>query len=156
MPSMQEATQDFLAQKNIAVLGVSSTKNDAANAIYRKLRAEGYKVFAVNPKAQTLEGDPAYPDLKSIPEKVDGVVIVTRPEVTEQIVEQCASLGIRRVWMHRGMGSSVSEKAVALGCSMGLTVIPGGCPMMYGRTADFGHRCIRWFMYLTGGIPKQV
>lgn len=156
MPSMREATQDFLAQKNIAVVGVSSTKDDAANLIYRKLRAEGYKVFAVNPKAQTLEGDPAYPDLKSIPEKVDGAVIVTRPEVTEQIVEQCANLGIRRVWMHRGMGSSVSEKAVAFGRSKGLMVIPGGCPMMYCRTADFGHRCIRWFMDLTGGIPKQV
>ncbi|MCX7783943.1 MAG: CoA-binding protein [Meiothermus sp.] len=153
---MQEATQDFLAQKNIAVVGVSSTKDDAANAIYRKLRAEGYKVFAVNPKATTLEGDPAYPDLKSISERVDAAVIVTRPEVTEQIVEQCASLGIRRVWMHKGMGSSVSEKAVAYGRSKGLTVIPGGCPMMYGRTADFGHRCIRWFMDLTGGIPKQV
>jgi predicted CoA-binding protein len=156
MPTMQQATQDFLAQKNIAVVGVSSTKDDAANAIYRKLRAEGYQVFAVNPKAKTLEGDPAYPDLKSIPVKVDGVVIVTKPEVTEKIVEQCAELGINRVWMHRGMGSSVSDQAVAFGHSQGITVIPGGCPMMYCRTADLGHRCIRWWMDVTGTIPKQV
>ncbi|MDX2007580.1 MAG: CoA-binding protein [Meiothermus sp.] len=153
---MQQATQEFLSQKNIAVVGVSSTKDDAANAIYRKLRAEGYRVFAVNPKATTLEGDPAYPDLKSIPIKVDGAVIVTRPEVTEKIVEQCAELGIGRVWMHRGMGSSVCDKAVAYGRGKGLTVIPGGCPMMYCRTADVGHRCVRWWMNLTGGIPKQV
>ncbi len=156
MPTMQTATQDFLAQKNIAVVGVSSTKDDAANAIYRKLRSEGYTVFAVNPKATMLEGDPAFPDLKSVPVKLDGAVIVTKPEVTEGIVEQCAELGIKRVWMHKGMGSSVSDKAVEFGRSKGLTVIDGGCPMMYCRTADFGHRCIRWWMDVTGGIPKQV
>lgn len=159
MPTLQEATADFLAQPRIAVAGVSSTKNDAANSIYRKLRAEGYRVFALNPKARTLEGDPAYPNLRSIPEPVDAVVIVTRPEVSEQIVEQCAELGIKRVWLHRGLhslGTSVSQEAVEYGRQHGITVIPGGCPQMFCKTADFGHRCMRWVLGLSGGLPKQV
>ena len=77
MPTMQEATRDFLAQKRIAVVGVSRTQNNAANIIYRKLRSENYKVFAVNPNAATVEGDTCYSNLKTIPEKPDGVVVVT-------------------------------------------------------------------------------
>jgi uncharacterized protein len=159
MLTMQEATKDFLSQKKIAVAGVSHTKDDAANNIYRKLRSEGYQVFAVNPNTAMVEGDVCYPDVKAIPEKIDGVVIVTKPEVTEQIVQQCAEVGISRVWMHRGMaslGSSVSEKAVAFCNEHGMTAIPGGCPQMYCEHTDFGHKCMRWMLNLTGSLPKQV
>jgi len=156
---MQEATRDFLAQKRIAVAGVSRDGKNAANLIYRKLRSQGYMVFAVNPNATILEGDPAYPDLKAIPEKPDAVVIVTRPEVTESIVRQCAELGIGRVWMHNGMhslGSSVSQEAVQFCREKGITAIPGGCPMMYCAHADLGHQLMRWMQGLTGGLPRQV
>jgi uncharacterized protein len=159
MLTMQEATKDFLSQKKIAVAGVSHTKDDAANNIYRKLRSEGYHVFAVTPNTAVVEGDVCYPDIKAIPEKIDGVVIVTKPEVTEQIVQQCAEVGINRVWMHKGMaalGSSVSEKAVAYCNEHGITAIPGGCPQMYCEHADFGHKCMRWMLNFTGSLPKQV
>lgn len=159
MATMREATKDFLAQRCVAVAGVSRDPNQAANNIYRKLRAEGYTVFALNPNTPTAEGDPCYPDLKSVPRRPDGVVIVTRPEVGEQIVRECAELGIPRVWMHRGMaslGSSVSSEAVAYCREHGISVIPGGCPQMYCSHADTGHRFMRWLLDLTGGLPRQV
>lgn len=159
MPTLNEAVEDFLAQSRIAVAGVSRTRNETANVIYRKLRKAGYRVFAVNPNAETVEDDPCYPDLKSIPEGVDGVVIVTRPEVVEQIVRQCAEMGISRVWMHRSLkfaGSSVSEQAVQFCRQNNIAVIPGGCPMMFCAPVDFGHKCIRWVLKLSGGLPKQV
>lgn len=159
MSTMQEATRDFLAQKNIAVAGVSHTKDNAANLIYRKLRSEGYHVFAVNPNATTVEGDTSYPHLKDIPQKPDGVVIVTKPEVAEQIVQECAELGVKRVWMHNGLhslGTSVSDEAVTFCREHGITAIPGGCPLMYGEHADFGHKCMRWMLNFTGSLPKQV
>ena len=90
---------------------------------------------------------------------VDGVVVVTRPEVAEQIVRQCTELGISRVWMHRALGflgTSVSEKAIELGRENNITVIPGGCPMMFCEPVDFGHKCMRWVLYLTGGLPKRI
>ena len=79
MARASAAIEDFLAQRRIAVAGVSRNKNEAANAVYRKLRGAGYEVFAVNPNAGEVEGDPCFPDLGSVPGGVDGVVIATHP-----------------------------------------------------------------------------
>ena len=156
MPTLKESVDDFLAQKRIAVAGVSR-QDAAANAIYRKLRGAGYEVFATNPKAKELEGDPCYPDLKSIPGGVDCVMIATAPQATEAVVRECAELGIGRVWMHRSFGEgSVSDAAVAFCRENNIEVIPGGCPMMFCEPVDFGHKCIRWWLNLTGGLPKEV
>jgi predicted CoA-binding protein len=148
---------DFLAQKRIAVAGVSrdNSHHPVGNLIYHRLKSTGHEVFPVNPHMQTFEGDPCYPDLKSIPGGVDGVVVITRPEVTEQIVHECDAAAIRRVWMHQSMmqGSSVSTAAVEYCHEHGISVIAGACPMMYGANVDFGHRCMRRILQLTGGLP---
>jgi len=154
MTTLKMLADDFLSQKRIAVAGVSRTKQDAANIIYKKLRGLGYQVFAVNPHARIIEGDLCYPDLKSIPGGVDAVVIVTRPEISNQIVRECAEVGISRVWMHRGMGSSVSDSAIEFCKDRGITVIPGACPMMYCRQADIAHICIRWVLQTLGRLPQ--
>lgn len=148
--------RDFLAQKRIAVAGLSRDRrrNPAAIAIYRRLKSAGHVVFALNPNLDTFEGEACYPELKSIPGGVDGVVIVTRPAVTEAIVRQCAEAGVRRVWMHRGSekGSSVSPTAIEFCRQSGIDVIPGACPMMYGENVDLGHRCMRWMLRLSSGL----
>ena len=155
MSTFIEAIEDFLAQKRIAVVGVSRSGDLPANAIYRKLRQAGYEVFAINPNAQELEGDPCYPNLAAVPRPLDGVVIATHPTVTAQITRDCARLGIRRVWIHRSFGQgSLSEEAVDYCLTHNITVIPGGCPMMFCEPVDFGHKCIHWFLNLTGGLPK--
>ena len=114
-PSLETKVDQFLAQRRIAVAGVSRNNNHhpAGNLIYRRLKRTGHDVFPVNPNLQTFEGDRCYPDLQSIPGGVD-VVIVTQPEVTEHIVHQCNGAGVRRVWMHQSVrkGSSVSPNAV--------------------------------------------
>ena len=156
--TLQTKIDDFLAQKRIAVAGVSR-KNDhhpAANLIYRKLKRAGHDVFAVNPNMQDFEGDKCYPDLRSIPGGIDGVVIVIRPETTEQIVQTCADAGVSRVWMHRSLakGSSVSAPAVEFCRQHNINVIAGACPMMFVRGADLGHTCMRWMLKISGGLPQ--
>ncbi len=155
--SLDLKVRDFLAQKRLAVAGVSrdDSGHPAANLIYRRLKATGHDVFPVNPNMQTFDGDRCYPDLRSIPGGVGGVVIVTRPETTERIVSECGDAGVRRVWMHRGMGkgSSVSPQAVEYCRQHDISVIAGACPMMYGRGVDFGHTCMRWILKLTRGLP---
>lgn len=149
---------DFLAQKRIAVAGVShkDSGHPAANLIYRRLKTTGHDVFAVNPQMKSFDGDLCYPSLRSIPEGVDGVVIVTRPEATEQIVHDCHDAGVPRVWMHQSLanGSSVSKAAVEYCHENHIGVITGGCPMMVGDDIDFGHRCMRWAMQLSGSLPE--
>lgn len=148
---------DFLAQKRIAVAGVSreDSRHPVGNRIYRRLKTTGHDVFPVSPHMTTFEGDRCYPDVRSIPGGVDGVVIITRPETTEKIVCDCIDAGVRRVWMHQsgGKGSSVSPEAVVHCQQQGISVIAGTCPMMYGEGVDFGHACMKWTLRLTGGLP---
>jgi predicted CoA-binding protein len=155
--TLETKVQDFLAQKRIAVAGVSrnNSHRPPANLIYHRLKKSGHDVFPVNPHTPIFDGELCYPDLKSIPGGVDGVVIVTRPETTQRIVRDCNDAGIRHVWMHQsiGKGSSVSPEAVEYCRQHDISVIAGACPMMYGAGVDFGHTCMRWILRLTGGLP---
>jgi uncharacterized protein len=157
-PTLDTQVHEFLAQKRIAVAGVSrnNSHHPAGNLIYRRLKKTGHEVFPVNPHIQTFEGDRCYADLRSIRGGVDGVVIVTRRETAERIVQDCSDAGVRRVWMHQSMGkkgSSVSPAAVEYCRQHDISVIAGACPMMYGDGVDLGHTCMRWILRLTGGLP---
>ena len=156
MSTIQAAATAFLGKRRIAVTGVSRhPESHGSNVVYRRLRERGYEVFAVNPNAQVVEGDRSYPDLKSIPGGVEAVVIATRPELALGTMEECAGLGIKHVWMHRGPGpGSVSAAATAYGRQHGITVIDGGCPLMFAPTADFGHKVMR--VLFSGSVPNQV
>ena len=156
MQNIQEAASAFLSCKRVAVTGVSRTpKTHGSNNVYRRLRERGYEVFAVNPNTGRVEGDRCFRDLASIPGGVDAVVIGTRPEIAEETMRECAELGIKHVWMHRGPGTgSVSPAAAGYGRAHGITVIDGGCPLMFGPTADFGHKIMR--LVYAGHVPKQV
>ncbi|WP_086825028.1 CoA-binding protein [Allokutzneria sp. NRRL B-24872] len=158
MPSVQEAAARFLAHKRIAVTGVSRNPRDhGGNIVYVRLRARGYEVFAVNPNAEEVEGDPCFGDLKSIPGGVDAVVVATRPDVAEATMRECVELGIEQVWMHRAFGpGSVSAAAAAYGREHGVAVIAGGCPLMFEPTSDLGHRIMRFVLTRTGAVPGQV
>jgi predicted CoA-binding protein len=154
--TINQAASAFLANKRIAVTGVSRTpKTHGSNNVYRRLRERGYQVFAVNPNTHEVEGDRSYPDLKSIPGGVQAVVIGTRPEIADDTMRECAQLGIKHVWMHRGPGAgSVSDTATDYGRQHGITVINGGCPLMFAPIADIGHRIMR--LVYAGKVPKQV
>lgn len=156
MQSIQVAASAFLANKRVAVTGVSRTpENHGSNSVYRRLRERGYEVFAVNPNAHEVEGDASYPDLRSIPRGVQAVVIATRPEIALDTMRECVELGIKHVWMHRGVGTgSVSASATDYGRRHGITVIDGGCPLMFEPTADFAHRVLR--LIYSGNVPKEV
>ncbi|MFA5838224.1 MAG: CoA-binding protein [Bellilinea sp.] len=151
MSEIDSLVQDFLSQKKIAVVGISDKRETGCNLAYHKFKEAGYAVTAVNPRLTSFEGDPCYPDLKSIPDKPDAVFILANPGVSEQIVRECVDLGVQHVWMHclmgtkPGMGAqmtSVSPEAVRLCRENGVKVIPGGCPNQFLKP-DFGHGMMR-------------
>lgn len=158
MSKIDALVGDFLAQQKIAVVGVSDRRETGCNLGYRKFKAAGYTVYAVNPRLTTFEGAPCYPDLKSIPEKPEAVFIFANPKVTEQIVQQCVDLGIKHVWMHCLMGTkpglaasitSASPDAVQMCRENGIAVIPGSCPNQFLQP-DFGHKVMRVVMRTLG------
>jgi predicted CoA-binding protein len=157
MANIDNLVQDFLAQKVIAVVGVSNKRETGAHRNYKAFKQHGYRVYAVNPHISAFDGSPCYPDLKSIPEKLDAVFMLTSPKVTEQVVQQCVDLGVKHVWMHCMMGTkpglsagstSVSSSAVEVCRKHGIAVIPGSCPAQF-LNADFGHNLMRrlWNMF---------
>jgi predicted CoA-binding protein len=156
MATMKEAASAFLANKRIAVTGVSrEPKDHGANTVFKRLRDRGYDVFAINPNTDEVEGAQSYHDLKSIPGGVDAVVIATAPERAEGIMRDCVELGIHHVWMHRGPGArSVSPAATEYGREHGITVIDGGCPLMFDPTADLGHKIMR--VFVSSHVPNTV
>ena len=157
MRTLKEAAEQFLALQTIAVAGVSSTKKDAANYIYEKLKKAGKNVYAVNPRATEIAGDPCYPSLSEIPAKVEGVVIGTGPKNTLSVVEECAKLNIKHAWIHKSIDQgSYSKEAEDFCKEKGIELIPGGCPLMYCKPVDFPHKCIKWVLNLTGKLPAKV
>jgi predicted CoA-binding protein len=155
--SLHDAAEEFLAQNRIAVAGVSRDSRQPANLIYRRLRDTGHHVFAVNPNAEEVEGDRCYASVVDVPDGVDGVVVVTPPQAAVGVVADCAAAGVPRVWIHRGLGpGSLTDEAVAACREHGITVIPGGCPNMFGATSDPAHRSMRRVLTLTGKLPRHV
>jgi predicted CoA-binding protein len=163
MAKIEPLDQNFLAQKKIAVVGVSDKRETGCNLAYDKFKAAGYQVYAVNPRITTFKGDPCYPDLKSTPEKPEAVFILTNPKVTDLVVRQCVDLGIKHVWMHCMMGTkpglatsmtSVSPAAVKLCRENGISVIPGSCPNQFLQ-ADFGHAIMRGLWGLVGFMAVE-
>jgi predicted CoA-binding protein len=158
MQSIKAAADEFLGHRRVAVTGVSrSPASHGSNVVYQRLKERGYEVFAVNPNADEVEGDPSYPNLAAIPGGVEAVVIATRPDRALDTVKECETLGIDQVWMHRSVGvGSVSKEATDYGRQHGLTVIDGGCPLMFEPVADPGHKMMRWAFTLNGHVPRQV
>jgi predicted CoA-binding protein len=158
MSDLTAAVSDFLALERVAVVGVSRSPDQAANLVYRKLReSPSRQVFAVNPRAEMVEGDRCYPDVGSIPGGVQGAVIATTPAAAVSVIDDCARAGVRFVWLHRSFGpGSVSEEVVRRCRERGLRAIPGMCPMMFCEPVDVGHRCMRLVLRLTGQSPHPV
>jgi len=130
MKTLQKVVQEFLKTKTVAVVGVSSKGDTAANIIYNKFKEMDYNVFAVNPNTNIAEGDICYPSLSSIPVKIESVIIGTHPDITPKIVDECIELGIKQVWIHKSIGQgSYNEVAIHKAIQAGISFIPGSCPM---------------------------
>jgi uncharacterized protein len=145
--------QDFLSQESFAVIGVSRTERKFGNAVYRELKKKGYRVFAVNPNMETIDNDPCYPSLSALPEKVGGIVTVMHPSITERIVREANSLGIRHIWLQQG---SESKEALRYCEENGMNAVHGECIMMFVEPVESIHRFHRFIWRLLGKIPSTT
>jgi predicted CoA-binding protein len=119
----QEQITQFLAGKRFAVVGASQNRAKYGNKVLRAYLQNHRDAVPINPVADQVEGQPAYPDLASVTGTVDGVSIVTPPAVTEKVVEQAIQLGIKNIWMQPGAESPAS---IAWAQRVGANVIAGG------------------------------
>ena len=144
---MKPGRAEFVSGKRLAVVGVSRTRG-FANDIYRHLKESGYTVFPVNDGADEVGGEKCYRRLDDVPEPVDGVVIVVKPERSEGVVADCARLGIKRVWLQQG---AESEAALARCQEAGITAVHHACVLMYANPRGF-HKFHRGLVKLFGRL----
>ena len=151
-----ESIEDFLAQKRIAMIGVSRNPKDFSAALFDELRKRGYDMVPVNPKAGEVLGLTCFARVQDIHPPVDAALLMTTAEVTDRVVSDCAAAGIRRVWMYRAGGKgAVSAKAIAFCQEHGIQVIPGQCPFMFLPGAAGIHKFHGFVRKITGRYPKH-
>ena len=151
-----ETIAEFLAQKRIAMLGISRNPKDFSASLFSELERRGYDIVPVNPKASEVMGRPCFTRVQDIPPPVDGALLMTTPEVTDAVITDCAAAGIRRVWMYRARGKgAVSEKAVTFCQECGMQVVPGQCPFMFLPGSGRVHTFHGFLRKIFGKYPRH-
>lgn len=145
------AVEDFLAQRTLAVVGVSRAGRKFGNFAFKALKAKGYRLFPVNPHAEEIEGERCYPSLRALPEPVNAVLIVVPPTESEQVVREAALAGISRVWMQQG---AESEAAIRFCQQNDMGVVHGECILMFAPPVSSFHRFHRWLWGILGKLPR--
>ena len=142
---------EFLSQKKLAIVGISRTGKKFSNAVYKELKLKGYRLFPVNPQAENILGESCYPNLRSLPEKVEGVVIITKPAISAGIIREVHEAGIKHVWLQQG---TESKEAIDFCNSKQMNVIHGECILMFAEPIGSFHKFHRWIWKLIGKLPK--
>ncbi len=141
--------EDFLSQKRLAVVGVSRDQRDFSRAVFREFDQRGYDLVPVNPNASELEGRRCFARVSEVDPPVEGALLLNSADLTEQVVEDCAAAGVRRVWMHRATGrGAVDAKAIEFCRANGIEVVDGECPMMFLSHTSWFHRFHGFFRKL--------
>jgi hypothetical protein len=152
-----ETIEDFLAQKRIALIGVSRKPGSFSVPMFQELSRRGYDVVPVNPNTPEFQGHRCFAQVQDIQPPVQAALLMTSPEVTDTVVRDCAEAGIPRVWMHRAGGQgAVSPQAVEFCRERGIRVVPGQCPFMFLPESGAVHRLHGFIRKVTGRYPKHA
>ena len=152
-----EQIQDFLAQKRLAIVGVSHNPKSFSRSLYNEFKSRGYDTVAVNPAADEIAGERCYARLQDIRPPVDAVLLMTSPQVTDTVVRDCVEAGIKQVWMYRAAGQgAVSEAAVQFCRDHGIQVVAGECPYMFFPGAGWLHRFHGLVKKISGAYPRPA
>jgi hypothetical protein len=146
---MDQAINDFITCKRIAVVGASRDTKKFGSMAYKELKERGYQVIAVNPAAEEVQGDPCYPNLTAVKGEIDGVLITVPPEKGLQVIQEAASLGLRNVWIQQ---QAESPELISTGKDLNLNMVTGKCILMYAPPVRSFHGWHRGFVKLFGKL----
>lgn len=129
----QDIRQILQTTQTIAVVGFSSRQNRAGYYVPAYLQNQGYRIIPVNPAIEAALGEQAFPDLQSIPDPVDLVLIFRRSEAVPPVIEAAIKIGAKAVWMQAGI---INENAAQNARQAGLKVVMDACMMVEHRRAN--------------------
>jgi uncharacterized protein len=143
---------NFLSQKKLALIGVSRDTKQFANVAFRLLKDRGYVIYPINPNTDHVEGDRCFPSISSLPEKVNGALVMLPPEKTMQVLPEIADAGIKHVWLQQ---QTESPQALQFCADHDIDVVYGECIMMFTEPLSFPHRLHRWVKKVVGKLPTE-
>jgi hypothetical protein len=143
--------QQFVAGKTMALVGTSATGKGFGSYACSELKKRGYRVMAVHPTASAIQGEACWPSLARLPEPVERLLVVVKPEASEAVLRDAATAGVRRVWLQQGAESPAALRA---GEELGLDVVHGQCILMFAEPVGPFHGLHRWIWKLIGKIPQ--
>lgn len=149
---LRKSINDFLSQKKLAIIGVSRDTKQFANYVYRFLKTHGYMVYPVNPNAEQVEGDRCFPNVTSLPEMINGALIMLPPEKAMEVLPEIIDIGIKHIWLQQ---QTESPQAIQFCKKYNIDVVYGECIMMFAEPLGFPHQVHRWFKKLTGKLPIE-
>ena len=146
---MNQAIQDFVGCRRIAVVGASRGGKKFGNAAAKELQTRGYQVFVIHPEAQEIDGQTCYPNLSALRGQIDAVLISVPAAQAAAVMREAASLGIRHVWLQQG---AESPELLTLGQELGLSLVSKKCVLMYAPPVKSYHGWHRGFVKLVGKL----
>jgi uncharacterized protein len=146
---VNQEIKDFVANKRIAVVGVSRYGKKFGSAIYTELKGRGYQVYGVNPAIPEIQGEKCYPNLTALQGQVDGAVICITPKAVEPVLREAAAIGLKNVWLQWGADTPETAK---LGRDLGLNLVTGKCILMYAEPVRSFHSFHRFFAKMFGKL----
>jgi len=134
---MDQAIQEFIKHKNIAVVGASRQGNKFGNMAGKELQERGYNVFYIHPDTSEIDGQIAYPNLKALNGKVDTLWVSVPAEQGTQVIREASDAGVRKVWLQQG---GQSPELLDLGRELDLEIVHGKCILMYAEPVRSFHK----------------
>jgi predicted CoA-binding protein len=151
----RELIDGFMAQKRLAMIGVSRDPKDFSRALFREFLKQGYDVIPVNPNATEVEGRECFARVGDITPGVEGALLMTPPAESAPVLREAIEAGAKRVWLYLALGKgAIHDDAVALCRDKGVDLIEGYCPFMFFPQTQFFHRMHGFFLKLAGRYPS--
>lgn len=149
--SMKQAIDQFLENKQLAIVGISSKKPKFGNLAYKELSKKGYELYPVHPKAKSIDEASCSKSLDSISVDIGGVFVSVKPDEAEKVVKSAHQAGIKNVWLQQG---AESDAAIKFCKDNGMNVVYGECILMFAEPVGFLHKMHRGVWKLLGKYPK--
>lgn len=150
--SKLELINDFLGQKDIAIVGCSQDSKKFGTYLLKELKKKGYEMHPIHRQAEEIESLPCYSSIEHLPDKVKSLIVVTPGDQTAKLVRQAKEKGIERIWMQQG---AESPEAIAFCKEKDIPYISNECVMMFAEPVGLMHRFHRGIWKLIGKYPKN-
>lgn len=143
----------IVGNRCLAVVGVSRSRFKFGHRAYRELKKRGYTVYAINKSSEPIGGEVAYASLAELPERPSAVLLITPPDQTEALLQQCSALGIDRAWIQQG---AESETAIQYCIKNHISFVAHECVLMHAPPVCSYHLLHRRIREFWGGLRSSI